>query len=147
MKKQQWKKINFKDEILEYIDSLSKTESMVFENVYTELIESSKDLCWIYFALELLGNRDIITSQRLFFNKSYCEEVDLMVQSYKEQRDGAALKEMFKDKIDYRYAHMFIPGCSEKTYTRDNAIAFLKGFYGDEEIPEKIIEEANKYPQ
>ena len=92
MKKQQWKKINFKDEILEYIDSLSKTESMVFQNVYTELIESGKDLCWIYFALELLGNRDIITSQRLFFNKSYCEEVDLMVQSYKEQRDSAAVK-------------------------------------------------------
>lgn len=83
MKREQ-KAIDFKEEVVEYIASLSNTERAIFNEIYDRLIEQGRDLKWIYYALNVLGARSIVVAKRLFFNATFCEEIDALAAAYEE---------------------------------------------------------------
>ena len=140
MKKPEWKQIDFRAEVIEYIKSLTDFEREKFKTTYNNLIDKGRDVKWIYFALEQLGTRSIISAERLFNYDGFCQDVDLLVESYNYERDKRAHSALVRDKVDYEYQGVLCARLA-KTYTKEKGLSFFEKYYQGEDIPRKVIEE------
>lgn len=138
MKKPEWKKIDFRAEVKEYIDSLNRKELEQFEKHYSNLISYGRSLKWIYFALVQLGTRSVLTSGNLFYNKSFCEDVHRLVDSYDIELTKRAHSAFIKEKVDYEYSGIL---CARMTkfYTQEKAKAFLEEYFDGDSVPNHIL--------
>lgn len=72
--------IDYKKEINEYGASLPPLQKDIAREVFTELLETGFDYRWLYYAIQNLGQRDIVQYRSLFFYKPFQEEVQQMVE-------------------------------------------------------------------
>ena len=141
--KREWHHIDFKAEVVEYIESLNDFEKQEFEKVFDELINYGRDLKWIYFALRTLGNRSVISCKRLFYNKSFCAEVHDLAFAYDLDRDREVKTLINKDKAEWKYNCIAIPAYfnKQREYSPSSRLMTkLQKYYGDEALPSEILE-------
>lgn len=141
--KREWHYIDFKAEVIEYIESLNDYERQIFEKVFDELIDKGRDLKWVYFALKTLGNRSVISCKRLFVNGAFCEEINDLSLAYSLDRDNVAKELIKKDKSEWKYNYILIPAYSNQPHEyspSSRLINTLQKYYADETIPEEITE-------
>ena len=75
-----YKKIDYEKQVNEYGASLPPQQKDVAREVFTELLETGFDYRWLYYAIQNLGQRDIVQYRSLFFYKPFREEVQQMVE-------------------------------------------------------------------
>ena len=75
-----YKKIDYEKQVNEYGASLPPLQKDIAREVFTELLETGFDYRWLYYAIQNLGQRDIVQYRSLFFYKPFQEEVQQMVE-------------------------------------------------------------------
>lgn len=76
--------IDYMKEVNDYGRSLPPVDKQVARDVFSRLLEAGYDYEWLYFAIQNLGVRSIISHRGLFFYKPFQEEVDAMVAANRE---------------------------------------------------------------
>lgn len=75
-----YEKIDYEKQVNEYGASLPPQQKDIAREVFTELLETGFDYRWLYYAIQNLGQRDIVQYRSLFFYKPFREEVQQMVE-------------------------------------------------------------------
>ena len=75
-----YKKIDYEKQVNEYGASLPPEQKDIAREVFTELLEIGFDYRWLYYAIQNLGQRNIVQYRSLFFYKPFREEVQQMVE-------------------------------------------------------------------
>ena len=76
--------IDFEKEVAKYGKSLSKQEQDKAREVFYELLERGRSFEWLYYAIQRLEGRSILTHPKLLFYRPFAEEVDAMIDAAHE---------------------------------------------------------------
>ena len=76
--------IDFEKEVAKYGKSLSKQEQDKAREVFYELLERGRSFEWLYYAIQRLDGRSILTYPKLLFYRPFAEEVDAMIEAARE---------------------------------------------------------------
>ena len=82
-----YKKIDYEKQVNEYGASLPPRQKDVAREVFTELLETGFDYRWLYYAIQNLGQRDIVQYRSLFFYKPFREEVQQIVEEERTKEE------------------------------------------------------------
>ena len=76
--------IDFEKEVAKYGKSLSKQEQDKAREVFYELLERGRSFEWLYYAIQHLDGRSLLTHPKLLFYRPFAEEVDAMIDAAHE---------------------------------------------------------------
>ena len=79
--------IDFEKEVAKYGKSLSKQEQDKAREVFYELLERGRSFEWLYYAIQRLDGRSILTHPKLLFYRPFTEEVDAMMEAERAKKE------------------------------------------------------------
>ena len=77
--------IDFEKEIAKYGSSLSEKEKEAARNAFNDLLSRGFTFEWLYYAVQRLGGRSILTYPNLMFYRPFQEEVNAMMEAAREE--------------------------------------------------------------
>ena len=77
--------IDFEKEIAKYGNSLSEMEKEAARNAFNDLLSRGFTFEWLYYAVQRLGGRSVLTHPNLMFYRPFQEEVNAMLEAAREE--------------------------------------------------------------